>query len=167
MKKLHSADIVKQLGQPVIWETATDACSELLEVNVIFTEPEATAAALKAAESLAQGLGAYIRLRSAIAVPLRLPLNQSPVSIRFMERLLSDLVGQAGLDQSQLTGHVYVCRDRIKAFLHVLKPNSLVVIGGRKHWWPTETSRLAEKFRAKGHRVVFVGVREQATGRRQ
>jgi len=164
MKKLYNADIVKQPGRSVAWDRTSGVGSEPLEVNVIFTEPETTAGALKAAESFAQGLGTRIRLRAAIVVPLRLPLDQSPVSVRFMEQLLRDLVGQREPDGSERTAHLYVCRDWLGALSQELKPNSLVVIGGRKHWWPTRASRMARALRAKGHQVAFVDVQERTTG---
>src|ERR1700756_1195428 len=62
------------------------------EVNVIFTDPQATVAALRTAGSLARDLGANIRVRAAITVPYTLPLEEPPVSVAFTERLLSDLV---------------------------------------------------------------------------
>ena len=164
MKKLYSADIVKQPGQSVTWQTTAGAGSEALEVNVVFTEPQATAAALRAAESFARGLGACIRLRAAIIVPLQLPLDRPQVSVHFMEQLLSDLAGQPEQAGSGVTVHLYVCRDWVGALSQVLKPNSLVVVGGRKHWWPTAASRMAGALRGKGHRVVFVDVKEQMAG---
>ena len=164
MKNLYSADIVKQPTGSAIWETTTGFASEPLDVNVIFTQQHATAAALKSAQSLARGLGASIRLRAAIVVPLRLPLDQPPVSVRFMERLLCDLVGQPEPDGSEVSVHLYVCRDWIETLLQVVRPNSLVVIGGRKHWWPTAASRMARALRGIGHRVVFVDIKEQPTG---
>lgn len=156
-----------QLGQSVTWETTAETDSQPLEVNVIFTELQATAAALRAAESLARGLGACIRLWAAIIVPLRLPLDRPPVSVRFMEQLLGDLAGQPEQDGSDVTVHLYVCRDWLGALSQVLKPNSLVVIGGRTHWWPTAASRMAGALRGKGHRVVFVDVKERTTGSRR
>jgi hypothetical protein len=156
MKKLHSAALVKQQWRSATPETIPGAGSEPLEVNVIYTERRATAAALKAAATLAHGLGACICLRAAIAVPLRLPLDQSPVSVPFMEQLLRDLVCQAGPDGSEHTVHLYVCRDWLGTLLQVLKPNSLVVVGGRKRWWPTRASQVARALQAKGHRVAFV-----------
>lgn len=164
MQNVYSADIVKQPGQSAPWETTTGTDSEPLEVNVIFTEPRATAAALKSSESFARGFGACIRLRAAIAVPFRLPLDQPPISVCFLEQLLRDLVGQPEQDGFERTIHLYVCRDRSETLLQVLKPNSLVVIGGRKHWWPTAASRMAGALRAQGHRVVFVDVKEQTIG---
>jgi hypothetical protein len=129
-----------------------------LEVNVVFTDPAATAVALQYAASLARNLSGRISLRAPLVVPLRLSLDQSPVSVRFMERSLSDLVCRLGEDAAGATAHLYLCRDRLEALLEVLSPDSLVVIGGRKRWWATEESRIAKALQSKGHRVVFVSV---------
>jgi hypothetical protein len=160
MKKPFSA-AVKQPGRPITWETTAELNSEPLEVNVVFTERQTTAAALKAAESLAQGLEASILLRAAIIVPHRLPLGRPPVSVPFFEKLLCDLVSQPEGDDPDVTVRLYICRDWATTLLQVLKPNSLVVIGGRKHLWPTRASRLEGALRAAGHRVVFVDIKHQ------
>lgn len=160
MKKPFSA-AVKQPGRSTTLETSAGLNSEPLEVNVVFTEAQATAAALKTAESLAQGLGACIRLRAAIIVPHRLPLGRPPVSVCFFQKLLRDLVNQPGRDDADLTVQLYICRDWVATLLQVFKPNSLIVIGGRKHLWPTRASRLAGALRAVGHRVVFVDIKQQ------
>ena len=130
-----------------------------LEVNVIFTELQATAAALTFAQSLARELGAHIQLRAAINVPPQLPLDEPPVSVAFLQENLRKLVSQLESDTFDPRVHVYLCRDRVEALLQVLKPNSVVVIGGRKHWWPTSESRMARALRAKGHRVILVDSR--------
>lgn len=140
---------------------ASPFASGPLEVNVIFTDPQATAAALKFAQSFARELGVRIQLCAAIAVPLRLPLDQPPVSVAFVQENLRNVASQV-TDDFEPTVHLYLCRDRIPAFLQVLRPNSLVVLAGRKHWWPTAESKLARALRAKGHRVVFVDSRGQA-----
>jgi hypothetical protein len=132
--------------------------SGTLELNVIFTDPQATAAALNFAESFACELGGRIRLRAAIAVPHQLPLDEPPVSAAFLQENLRSLASQVA-DEFQPTVHLYVCRDRVPALLQVLRPNSLVVLGGRKHWWPTAESKLARALRAKGHCVILVDSR--------
>jgi hypothetical protein len=167
VETIFCAAIVKQPGRSVTWETTSGADTEPLEVNVIFTEQQAAAAALKAAESFARGLGACIRLRAAIVVPMRLAIDQPPVSVRFMERLLRDLVGQPDPDGPEVAVHLYVCRNWLGALLQELKPNSLVVIGGRKHWWPTPEIRMARALRANGHRVAVVDFRDEETGSRR
>jgi hypothetical protein len=153
--------IEKSARPSVNWETAEELKPRRLEVNVIFTNPQATVAALKTAGSLAQNLGASIQVRAAIAVPYKLPLDKPPVSVGFIEELLSDLVLRLDLGAFEPMVHLYLCRDQMDALLQVLKPNSLVVISGQEHWWPTSERRMAKILRSKGHRVVFVGLKRE------
>lgn len=133
-----------------------------LEVTVFFTDPQGTAAALNFAQRFARELGARIQLCAVIAVPHQLPLDQPPVSVAFLQdnlrKLASRVVGE-GFDPAV---HVYLCRDRMLALSQVLRANSLIVLGGRKHWWPTAESRLARTLRAKGHQAIFVDSRARA-----
>ena len=161
MKNQSSTTITKPARPSVSRETAEGPGPGRLEVNVIFTDPQATVAALKTAGSLARDLGACIRLRAAIAVPYTLPLDKPPVSVPFIERLLSDLVCRLDRTPSSPAFTCICVGIRSKLFCRVLRPNSLVVIGGRKHWWPTAESRMAKALRSKGHRVVFVGPQER------
>lgn len=132
-----------------------------LEVNVIFTDPQVTAFALKTAESLARNLGARVRLRAPVAVPYPLPVERPPVSVRFTQQLLSGLVCDIAQGDLEPTIDLYLCRDRNDALLRTLEPNSLVVIGGRKRWWPTRESRMADVLRSRGHQVVFVSLEKE------
>ena len=136
-------------------DTVDRCCSESLEVNVIFTDPKGTLAALRTAGKLAQDLGAQIRLVALQAVPCRLPLDQPQVSVDFRKRMLSELVCQAEQDSVGITAHLYLCRDQARTLLQLLKPNSLVVIGAEKRWWPTSEGRLAKALLADGHQVVL------------
>lgn len=164
MKNVHSADRMMQQRQTVTRETTAGTPAQPLEVNVIFTELQPTMVALKSAESLAGGLGAAIRLRAPIIVPMQLDLEHPPVSVGFMEELLRKLVSQSNADAFERTVHLYICRNWPETLLEVLRPKSLVVIGGRRHCWPTAASRLARTLRAKGHRVAFVDAKMQTTG---
>jgi hypothetical protein len=157
--KNQSSKIITQPARPsVIWEVPKESGPERLEVNVIFTDPQATMAALETAGSLARDLGACIQVRAAIAVPYTLPVDKPPVSVEFIENLLCGLVSRADLDAFEPSVHLYECRDQIQTLLQVLRPNSLVVICGQEHWWPTAERRMAKALRSKGHRVVFVGL---------
>ena len=140
----------------VSWQTAVEQSPSRLEVNLIFTTQQATLYALETVECLARDLGACIRLRAAVVVPYPLAADESPVSIPFMERSLFDLISHLERDGFEATAHLYFCRDREEALLQVLEPNALVVIAGKKRWWPTDTSRLAKALRSEGHRVIFV-----------
>ena len=159
MKNQSNTAIAKPARPSVIWETAEGFGPRRLEVNVIFTDPHATAAALKTAGSLARDLGACIRVRAAITVPYALTLDKPPVSAGFIEDLLSDLLCRLDLDALEPSVHLYVCRDQVEALLQVLTRNSFVVIGGRKLCWPTVERRVAKALRSKGHRVVFVSLK--------
>ena len=167
MKDLLNSAITKPARLSVSWETPEGVGPGRLEVNVIFTDPQATVAALKTAGSLARDLGACIRVRAALAVPYALPLNKPPVSAGFIEEFLSDLVCRLELDAFEPSVHLYLCRDQVETLLHVLSPNSLVVIGGRKHWWPTAERRAAKALRSKGHRVVFISIKTETKSDRQ
>jgi hypothetical protein len=146
-------------GKPaplVSWHTVGEQSPSRLEVNLIFTTQQATFCALETVECLARDLGACIRLRAAVVVPYALRVDEPPVSVPFLERSLFDLISRLERDGFEATAHLYFCRDREKALLQVLEPNALVVIGGKKRWWPTDTTRLAKALRSAGHRVIFV-----------
>lgn len=160
MSKLYHETRTNLPDKTVTRKTSPRFSSGPLEINVIFTEPEATAAAVNFAQSFAHELGARIQLRAAIAVPHQLPLDQPPVSVAFLQESLRNLASQ-GADGVEPTVHLYLCRDRAPALLQVLRPDSLVVLGGRKRWWPTDESRLARALRAKGHHVIFVDSRAE------
>ena len=127
-----------------------------LDVNVIFTDPAATRAALQSAAALARDLGAHLRVRAAVVVPLHMPLDQPLVPLRFTEQLLCDMICEMGLQRLEPTIHLYLCRDNVDALMNVLPSNSMVVLGTRWHWWPGAQGRMAKALRAKGHHVILV-----------
>jgi hypothetical protein len=126
-----------------------------LEVNVVFTEAKATMGALKVAGVLAKDLRAKIRLLAPQAVPFGFPLESPPVAVDHTEKLLLDLASQGMQGPIETTVHLYLCRDRLDTLGQVLKPNSLVIVGG-KSWWPNDASYLARMLRSIGHHVILV-----------
>jgi len=123
-----------------------------LNICVIFTAVETTLGALKHAGALASNLGGCISLVVTHAVPYPLPLNKPPVSDAWNARRFRVIAGQSRVETKVA---VYLCRDRTEALKVVLKPRSLVVVGGRKTWWPTSEKRLAARLRRAGHEVIF------------
>ncbi len=123
-----------------------------LHVTVVFTSARPTIAALKRAGELATRLNARITLVAPQVVPYPLPLSSPPVLIDFSEQRFRAIADESPVET---TVRVYLCRDREETLLAMLKPQSLVVVGGRKRWWPTEEKRLARKLRRAGHEVVF------------
>jgi hypothetical protein len=158
MNTRYTPGIPLQEGAAVACEASAEPGSGRLEVNVIFTDPPGTAAALKSAEVMARDLGCCIHLRAVVAVPIQLPLDQPMVPVSFFEQLLRNLVCELQSETFEPTISVYLCRDRVKTLLEILRPNSLVVIGGRKRPWPTRESRTVRTLQSAGHRVLFVSV---------
>jgi hypothetical protein len=129
-----------------------------LEINVIFTDHRSTLGALKTAGALAHQLRAHINLLVPRVVPYAFPLASPPVSIQFTERRLLDFARQVAQDPMVISVQLYLCRDRRLCLLEALKPQSLVVVGGRARWWPTKETKLTKMLRFAGHRVIFDGL---------
>jgi hypothetical protein len=123
-----------------------------LNVTVIFTSVESTMAALRTAGELAGKLGARITIMVPEVVPYHLPLNKPPVRHDWNQRRFRVIAAQSPVETAV---RFYFCRDRDETLARELRPHSLVVVGGKKHWWPTRESRLATRLRTLGHEVIF------------
>lgn len=132
--------------------------SAKLEVNVIFTNTEGTLRALRNAAQLAGHLDARITLIVPHLVPYPLAVNRPAVSVAFTEQRFRTLACSEVDEAIDTRVQIYLCRDSRECLAHVLKPQSLVVMGGRKRWWPTGERTLARSLRSKGHHVIFVDV---------
>jgi hypothetical protein len=160
MNKLRSADVLAQSGRSPNVRNIETSYPEPLEVNVIFTGFDETAAALHAAILFARGLDAPIRLHAAIVVPFALPLDRPQISVGFFEQKLHDVVSEIDTDASQTTINVYICRNPVETFQRVLRPYSVVVVGTRNRWRPDPARRIAKALRKFGCRVVMVPTRK-------
>ena len=130
----------------------TDDTDRRLEVIVVFTSDAATSAALKRAGVLASKLSAHITLLVPQIVPYPLPLESPPVLLDFSERRFAEI---AAVSPVETMVRLYLCRDLFETIPAVLDQHSLVVIGGRKRWWPTREGGLARRLRRAGHEVIF------------
>lgn len=126
-----------------------------LEVNVLFTNEKRARTALRFAGALAQNLNARINLVVVKEVPLAFPVDRPPVAVSFTARRLLEFAGEGVQGPLDTTVQLCYCRNKPQALIRVLRPKSLVIIGGRKRWWPTKEGRLAKMLRAKGHQVIF------------
>lgn len=127
-----------------------------LEVLVIFTDAAGTLAALKLGAGLAQELQAHIRVLMPYEVPYALPLTKPAVPVEFLENQIRSLAAKTHLE---VAAHIYLCRDRMRALKLLLRPHSLVLVGGKKRWWPTSAQKLAQILQENGHRVIFAELR--------
>jgi hypothetical protein len=123
-----------------------------LNIVVIFTSTAATAAALKKAGNLAESLGAQITLIVPQIVPYPLPLSSPPVLLDFQEKRFRELASESPVDTRV---QLYLCRDFMETLKEALSPHSLIVIGGRRRWWPTRETGLARRLKRAGHEVVL------------
>ena len=122
-----------------------------LEIVVLHTAAKETVDALKMAADLASGL-APVRLVAIQEVPYPLPLDAPPVSVEFLEKRFSNMTLAAGVDARV---DIRLCRDAQDVVESELGPHCVVVMGGRRRWWPTAAMRLARRLESLGHQVVF------------
>ena len=142
--------LVPAIGQP--GRPPVEEADRRLDIVVVFTSIEATLAALKEAGTLANSLGARIALVVPQAVPYPIPLENPPVQMNFNETRFRVMASESRVETSV---HIYLCRDRFETLTSVLKPGSIVVLGGRKRWWPTKDELMARQLRRAGYEVVF------------
>ena len=127
-----------------------------LELYVIYTDTPGTRAALQMADELGNKLGAQIKLLVPWEVPYTLSLTKPAVSVEFLERQVRNLAGNARLE---IAAHIYLCRDKRQALKFLLRPNSLIAVGGKKRWWPTAAQKLTRDLEKDGHHVIFAELR--------
>src|SRR5215472_12916665 len=114
--------------------------------------PAATVAALRMVDALARQLGASVRMLVPQVVPYPLTLQSPPILLDFSEQRFREIALESGVGTMV---QIYLCRDKLETLKSVLAARSVVVIGGRKRWWPTAESRLARKLRRVGQEVIF------------
>jgi hypothetical protein len=130
----------------------SDEADQQLNIAVVFTSVESTLTALKEAGNLASSLGARIKLMVPHVVPHPLPLEAPPVRVEFNENRFRVIASQSPVETSV---QIYLCRDRFETLTSALKPGSIVILGGRKRWWPTKDKTLARQLRRAGYEVLF------------
>jgi hypothetical protein len=123
-----------------------------LNIAVVFTSVSSTLAALKEAGNLANSLGSRITLVVPQVVPYTLPLESPLVPLEFNENRFRVMASKSPVETSV---RIYLCRDRFQTLTSVLNPGSILVLGGRKRWWPTKDEALARQLRRAGYEVLF------------
>jgi hypothetical protein len=135
-----------------LWLRPVEGVDDTLKVTVVFTSDQSTLSAMQEAAVLAGSLHARLNLVYPQVVPYPAPLNSPPVLPEFTENRLRTIASQIPVDTEI---QVCLCRDREEALAATLKPRSVVVLSGRKRWWPTAEKNLARKLRRAGHEVIF------------
>jgi hypothetical protein len=125
------------------------------EVHVIFTTPQATRAALQAADAVMPSSGAGIHLLVPQVVPMGFPMDRPPVSVAFAERRAAGMAREC-CRNAAVRVQIVLCGNRDQCIERTLAPNSLVMIGSRKQPWLATERKLARQLRARGHWVIHV-----------
>jgi hypothetical protein len=133
----------------------TDGVAGELDVVVPYTEWSVTDALLKRAVALTAGLNARVTLVAVHTVPYQAPFG-CPAAVH--AHLVEQLVDLASRCPLPVNPQVVLARDRTEGFCHVLRPESMVLVGARKHWWRTEEEKLARTLARDGHKVVLLHV---------
>jgi hypothetical protein len=127
-------------------------------VYVVFTSIEETLAAVHVAGDFARALGVPVTLVHFRPVPYALPVDQ-PCGISPVET--EAFIARLRAERLDVRVRVWSCRDERRAMRLAFKGHSLIVVAGRRHWWPTRSRRLRRMLDQAGHFVVFVDMSEQ------
>ncbi len=134
---------------------ASETPHSSLEVVVLHTTTQGTLQALRTAAGLAKGLGARIRLLVPQVVGYPLTLTSPQVAAEFTERRFRTIAAGAAIETRV---DLRLCRDKWETLVSALGARSVVVLGGRRRWWPTRESWLAARLRRLGHQVIFASL---------
>ncbi len=125
-----------------------------LSITVLFTGVRGTLDALQHAARLASQLQARVRILVPYVVPYPLPIDKATVDPRFR---LREFITRCEEQPVETRIEICLCRDVRQCICDRLLPNSLVVVGGRRSWWPLGfEKRLARNITNAGHQVVFI-----------
>jgi len=124
-----------------------------LEVQVLFTNLPQTLGALAVVSRLGLSLEVRPRVLIFCDLPMTLPLEIRFVPAGFFEEKIRALGRESTVSFSV---HRCICRNPGQSLRRLLRPHSLIVIAGRKRWWPTPEEHLAGRLRKDGHHVLFV-----------
>jgi hypothetical protein len=126
-----------------------------MRVVVIATTPKGTVAALRTVARLAADLGAQITLISIESVPWECSLQEPPVPVPCLKRKLYGLIYEAGILKEEVLIQLCLCRYPSESLRAILRPNSLVVLGARNHWWSRRERGLKKFLMSIGHEVFL------------
>ena len=136
-----------------LWQPP-DMTTGALWVVIPYTSPELTGAALRHAGACTD-LNVHVSIVDIQVVPLPCALDHPPDDKEFSRQRLCDLLAQSGLPGR---ADVLYARDWLVGFCRVLHAQSLVMLGGKKGWWPTREDKLARGLLKAGHHVMLLHV---------
>jgi hypothetical protein len=152
---LGMRSLVVKTSDPVADVKSNLTSQVKMRVVVITTTPKGTVAALRTAAHLAADLSAQITLISIESVPWEFPLQEPPVPVPCLKRKLYGLIYEAGILKEEVLIQLCLCRYPFESLRAILRPNSLVVLDGRNHWWSRRERDLKTFLMSFGHEVFL------------
>ena len=101
-------------------------------IFVIFTSNDQTLRALDKAAEIAKELNLGIVVLAAQSVPYHLPLDEPPVSMKFIVQRFEELASRFS---EEVEIRVYLCRNPLDIFERILRIDCPAVIGFKKKRW--------------------------------
>ena len=129
--------------------------AEELEIVVIHLDAALTPAVLKRAGELTAGLNASIVLLGVRTVPFPASYASATAS---HAHLVAQLVDLADACPVPVAPHIVLARGLEEGVRYILKDESTILVGTRRHLWKTQEERLARSLAQHGHKVVLVRV---------
>ena len=123
-------------------------------VILVFTNHAEAVAALRTAARLSASSGIRPQVLMLYDVPYTLPLENRALPEGFCEGLLRAVKRDF---PEGVALRIRLCRGPLQVLRHIHPSDALIVIGGKRHWWPTRESCLARALRKSGYEVVVVG----------
>jgi hypothetical protein len=133
--------------------TETARSTDSAEIAVLYTGPDLTPCALRAAANLTKGLNFHLVLIAVHIVPF--PVQLEPLAA-MEEHLQAELSKAAENSDLPVTARIAFARDLSEAFRQCVRPDSLVVIASRKRWWRTRPEKWARELARNGFRTALV-----------
>ena len=125
-----------------------------LSLTVLFTTVRGTLDALHGAAHFSHDLEARLQILVPYVIPYPLPIDKEKFDPKSR---LGEFITMCEQQPIETRIDIWLCRDVCQCIHDGLRPNSLVVIGGRRSWWPLAyEKRLTRSVQAAGHQVVFI-----------
>jgi hypothetical protein len=132
-----------------------DGAAGEIEIVVPYTEWAVTRAVLERVAGLTAGLNVAITLVAVHTIPYPATFG-CPTAVH--AHLVEQLVDLASHCPLPVNPQVVLARSREEGFRHVLRPESTVLVGSRKHWWRSNEESLARSLARDGHKVALLHV---------
>jgi hypothetical protein len=131
-----------------------------MDLVVLPTDPVLTRTVLRRAVALTAGLQARISLVAVHSMTYPAPFRRATSAHAFLVDQLMELAGDCALPVNAQAVLARYCED---GFRFALRPESTVLVGTYRHFWPTSEERLARLLVSDGHKEALLYIEKGET----